>query len=134
MSLTVVQERAAELIAQGLTHEEIAKKLDVVRLTVTRWNSDPEFKELVAMFTRQRFKGVNERLVESIPMAVDTIIKIAKTGGNKETVNSQLRAAMYILENAKKIKIEDKQKRGSKYVQEDSENISEDEYEELLNR
>jgi len=42
-------EEAAVLIADGMmTHQEIADKLGVHRVTVTVWNSDPKFKARVA--------------------------------------------------------------------------------------
>lgn len=46
--LTPIQQRAAVLLAQGLSAREVARRLDIDDHTISRWKRDPAFMAAIA--------------------------------------------------------------------------------------
>lgn len=103
--LPVKMERAAKMIAEGSTQAAAARdeSIKVSTVTVHLWCKKPEFQARVAALRADATKQAKEKLAESLPEAVDAIIKIALHGGPPGVVASQLRAATFIVNIVMKI-------------------------------
>lgn len=100
--LKPIKEKAALLIAEGAIQVIAADQCQVTEATMSRWCNDPEFQQRVEQLRTDVISQGDERLAESYTDAVETIIKIAKSGGVPGVVASQLRAAMFIIDRNKK--------------------------------
>ena len=88
--MTPIQLRAAQLLASGLTQEEVGKRVGVSRRTIVRWLGIQEFKNLsfglVSLNPPEKGKveiplektetQTNYALSDLVPMAIKTLVDI----------------------------------------------------------
>jgi len=65
--------KAIELFALGLKCNEVAKEVDVIPGTISRWRQDPEFMEAIN-------NKAKELLKDALPSIYQTLISKAKSG------------------------------------------------------
>ncbi len=94
--LTELQQRAAELVAAGLTGRQIAETLDNSEFTVSRWRQDPAFIASVNGILRDSREAARERLRSLVGKAVDTIE--ASLNDAELSASERLKAAFKIIE------------------------------------
>lgn len=136
--LSPLQERAARMIAEGWSQAATAREINKTKQTLNRWcNQNEAFMQRVDDIRAEQDKRAEDIFIESIPDAIDTIVKIAKEGG--QTV--QFNAARYILDNYLSLKKKITTTNGTEVEytdEEDEEDIftgmSDEEIEELANR
>ena len=136
LRLQPIRERAALLIAEGWSQVKVAEKIERTAQTVNKWcKHDDEFMQRVEILRADIPKQANERLAESLPEAVDSIIQIAKFGGAPGVVASRLRAAMYIVELANSSKVQKITRRpGSREAVAEGMSMTEAEAKEMLEK
>lgn len=96
----IVKEKAARMIATGLSQAETARQLEKSRPTVHGWCQESDFKLRVKFLQENIDVQVKEVLAANKEEAAKVIVDIARNGGESGVVSSQLKAAIYILEHA----------------------------------
>lgn len=74
----ILKSQAIPLIAQGLSHREIAKMVGVAQGTVSRWAADPAMKAYIAQLNQSSVDLAREHLER-------TALNVAKALTNKAT-------------------------------------------------
>ena len=103
------QKRAVQLIAAGMTYQEVAEQLDTTYTTVYRWRQKPAFK--VALEEAQSKKATGSQTEEQmkeeldayrrgrmdglVMQAINTLASVMSTGQNE---GAKVNAAKYVLE------------------------------------
>lgn len=136
INLPPLKERAALLLANLHTQAAVARALKVSKQTVNKWvNRDELFRARLKQLTRDIQTEARERIAASVLDAVDTIVHIAQNGGEPGVVGSQLRAAIYLVDQLKlkRVKGDQVQERHTD-VEAEAEAVEADEAAELLAR
>jgi len=77
MGLTKRQMEAAKMIAEGhLTQREIAQKLNVTEVTISRWKRQEEFQQAIENFTAEMKKDLERKLMSMAPEALRQLQKL----------------------------------------------------------
>jgi len=97
-------EIAAQLLASGSTQADASRdpRVKVTTSTMNIWCKKPEFRARIEQLRCDEIQQAQDKLAESVPDAVDAVIRIATQGGTPGVVASQFRAAKYILDMALK--------------------------------
>ena len=108
LKLTVKQEKAARLLAEGSKQTEAALAVKVTKQTMNRWLKDPLMRRRVEELRLDVVKQTDEVLMHSIPEAAETMVKLA-TGKldylDSKELNPRYQAAKWILETIYKQKL-----------------------------
>lgn len=70
------KERAAVLLAEGLTQTEVANEIGVTTVTLCNWKKEPEFMESYKA-------ALWERLGNAVPDAINTLVNLSKNAKNE---------------------------------------------------
>jgi len=77
MSLSKKQMEAAKMIAEGhLTQREIAQKLNVTEVTISRWKQQEEFRRAIDDFTAEMKKNIERKLMGMSSKALKELDKL----------------------------------------------------------
>ena len=77
MGLKKKQLEAARLIAEGnLTQREIAKKLNIAELTISRWKKQEEFQRAIDDFTAEMKRDIERKLMGMSSKALRELDKL----------------------------------------------------------
>jgi hypothetical protein len=95
------KDKAAALLASGLTMRAVAKKLGVNERTIHTWRADPEFLKLVTDYQSKMIARSLGRLSNAASKAVQTLIDCLKSN---ESDSVKVRAAMGILDQLVKMR------------------------------
>ena len=104
--LTAVQERAANLVAGGMSQASVARKVGKTKQTINRWcGHNQTFINRVLELRTDHQKDADDTLLKAVPGAAETVVNIA-TGKvdyeDSREVTAKLKAALYILDLVKK--------------------------------
>lgn len=103
------QKRAVQLIAAGMTYQEVAEQLGTTYTTIYRWRQKPAFKvELEKANENKATGGQNEEQMKEeldayrrgrmdglVMQAINTLASVMATGQNE---GAKVNAAKYVLE------------------------------------
>jgi len=64
--LTPKQSTAAMLLALGSTHTEVAEKINISALTISKWMKLPHFQDRLATYRQQMFDRLNGATVDEV--------------------------------------------------------------------
>lgn len=128
------REKAAIMIADGMTQAEAARECGVTPKTMSMWVRSPVMKERIEQLRTDITKQAMERLEQETLNATEVIIEIAKSGGTPGVVSSQLKAALWIAERRIKGPPTTSQTRVTQEQLGVADKLTDDEAEELLAR
>lgn len=135
--LTPTKERLARFIASGGTQAGAARELDKSKQTINAWMKDPNLQGRIEELRVDAFKQAEDILVDSAVDAAKTVANIAKGGiiEDSKILTAQLKAALYILDLAKRTKIPAmKQNARTNNINTAIEGMDEEEVDEMLGR
>jgi hypothetical protein len=95
------KDKAAALLASGLTVVATSKKIGVNERTIHTWRDDPEFLKLVTTYQSKMIARSLGRLSSAASKAVQTLIECLKSS---ESDSVRVRAAMGILDQLVKMR------------------------------
>ena len=95
MQFRKIHTKALELKFQGLTHRQIARRLQKSISTIDHWFSDPDFKIHYREYAMQAVKDI---VKQNVPDAIRSLIKIMKNCDRSPTASRQ--AALDVLRMA----------------------------------
>lgn len=93
--LTPSQEKAALLLAGGMTAREVASAINCTPETISRWKAQPAFEAYYNAIRWDTLEAGRERLRSGVMEAINELLSIAKSGNSDE---ARRRACMNILE------------------------------------
>jgi predicted transcriptional regulator len=107
MSLSPIQIRAAQLLARGLTQQEVATQVGISRRTISRWLSTEEFRNLSFGLVGSSPKnepeiqlkshtddGADYAIGDLVPMAIKTLVDILSNADTR--VSDRLKAVSLV--------------------------------------
>ena len=102
--LDEVQLRAARMIAMGVPYNDIAKQINVTRITLYRWRKLPQFAAELSKLTQEASQESREHLVRDISEINDiilgTLLDVAQNDSSGGARVSAARALSELVERA----------------------------------
>jgi transcriptional regulator with XRE-family HTH domain len=94
-SLTTKQQIAVRLLAQGESKSNVAARLDVSRITLSRWEKNPQFESQLTSITRSGLEQTAKMLNAASLTAAETLQEILCDMTQPVTI--RLKAALGVL-------------------------------------
>ena len=100
------KERAAQLLADGLTQRQVAERIGRHEVTLSRWKDDPNFVRRVEQLRTDLQRQADEVILDGVADAAKFVADVARgevTTDDPRQLGARLRAALWILERGRKL-------------------------------